>query len=302
MTHDHSHPDPRHLIHGRIFIPALLITLGFALIEALGGVWAHSLALLGDAGHMATDSVALGMAGCAAWLAQRPASARHTFGFGRMEVIAALINTLCMLAIVAGIAYEAITRLLHPTTVHAGLVMLIALAGLVVNVVIYKVLARGEQSLNTRAALLHVLGDMLGSVAALIAGIVIWFTGWMPIDPLLSLFIGVLILISSIRLLHDAGHVLLEGVPAGLEVEKIGRSMAGVEGVTSVHDLHIWSLSSSEISLSAHIVIEDLRDWQAILGRLEQHLSEHHHIEHTTLQPESPVIARVPLQSVTRQK
>lgn len=300
--HDHAHPDPRHLVNARIFIPALLITLGFALIEAIGGIWAHSLALLGDAGHMATDSVALGMAGCAAWLAQRPASARHTFGFGRMEVIAALFNTLCMLAIVAGIGYEAILRLLHPGLVHAVPVMVIAAMGLVVNIIVYKMLARGEQSLNTRAALLHVLGDLLGSVAALIAGIVIWFTGWMPIDPLLSLFIGVLILTSCIRLLRDAGHVLLEGVPAGLEVEKIGRSMAGVSGVISVHDLHIWSLSSSEISLSAHIVIEDLRDWQAILARLEHHLSEHHHIEHTTLQPESPVIARVPLVSLTHQK
>lgn len=300
--HQHSHPDPRHLVHGRVFIPALLITLGFALVEALGGVWAHSLALLGDAGHMLTDSVALGMAGCAAWLAQRPASARHTFGFGRMEVIAALINTLCMLGIVAGISYEAVSRLLHPITVHPALVMVIATLGLAVNAIIYKVLQHGEQSLNTRAALLHVLGDMLGSVAAFAAGIVIWLTGWMPIDPLLSLFIGVLILISSIRLLQDAGHVLLEGVPAGFELEQIGRSMAGVNGVSSVHDLHIWSLSSHEVSLSAHIVIEDMRDWQVILARLEKHLHERHHIEHTTLQPECSVIARVPLESLIRQK
>lgn len=300
--HDHAHPDPRQLAHGRIFVPALLLTLGFALIEALGGIWAHSLALLGDAGHMATDSVALGMAGCAAWLAQRPASARHTFGFGRMEVIAALFNTLCMLAIVAGIGFEAVIRLLHPAPVRAPLVMLIAAAGLMVNFVIYRMLAHGARSLNTRAALLHVLGDMLGSVAAFIAGSVIWLTGWLPIDPLLSLFIGVLILISSVRLLHDAGHVLLEGVPAGLEIAEIGRSMASITGVSSVHDLHIWSLSSSEISLSAHIVIEDMRDWQEIIARLQTHLHESYHIGHTTLQPECSVIARVSVASIMHQK
>lgn len=300
--HDHTHPHTTHHPHRGVFLPALVITLGFALIEALGGLWAHSLALLGDAGHMTTDGVALGMAGVAAWLARRPASVSHTFGFGRMEVIAALVNTLFMLAIVAGLSIEAVSRLLHPATVHAGPVIVIGALGLAANVLIYKVLEHGEQSLNTRAALLHVLSDMLGSVAALAAGIVIWFTGWMPIDPLLSLFIGVLILISSIRLLRDAGHVLLEGVPAGLDLADIGRSMAALAGVKSVHDLHIWSLSSSEVSLSAHIVIDEMRDWQEILGRLESHLSERYHIEHTTLQPESGVIARIPIESLTRQK
>ena len=295
---DHVHPDPQHVSNGRIFLPALLITLGFALVEALGGVWAHSLALLGDAGHMATDGVALGMAGAAAWFAQRPASARHTFGFGRMEVIAALVNTLAMLAIVASISFEAISRLLHPTTVHAGWVIIIGGLGLIANVIIYRVLEHGEQTLNTRAALLHVLGDMLGSVAALVAGIVIWFSGWMPIDPILSMFIGVLILISSLRLLRDAGHVLLEGVPAGLDTEEIGHSMASIDGVSSVHDLHVWSLSSTEISLSAHIVIDDMRNWQDILARLQTHLQERFNIGHTTLQPESPVLARVNVESL----
>lgn len=300
--HDHAHHGAGDSSRGGVFLPALLITLGFALIEMLGGFWAHSLALLGDAGHMATDGVALGLAGGAAWLAQRPASSRHTFGFGRMEVIAALVNTLCMLAIVAGLGIEAISRLLHPATVHASAVMVIGGAGLVVNLIIYKVLEHGEQSLNTRAALLHVLGDMLGSVAALVAGIVIWLSGWMPIDPLLSLFIALLILISSVRLLRDAGHVLLEGVPAGLKIEEIGHSMASVAGVTSVHDLHVWSLSSSEISLSAHIVIENMNDWQDILARLQTHLHQQHHIDHSTLQPECSVVARIPVAAITRQK
>ncbi|HEX5340260.1 MAG TPA: cation diffusion facilitator family transporter [Gammaproteobacteria bacterium] len=298
--HDHAHPPHTHPHHR--FVPALLITLGFALIELLGGIWANSLALMGDAGHMLTDAVALGIAAAATWFAQRPASARHTFGFGRMEVVAALINTVCMFAILAGIGIEAVSRLLHPAQVNAPLVMLVALAGLVVNVIVYKVLERSTQSLNARAALLHVFGDMLGSLAALSAGIVIWFTGWMPIDPLLSLFIGVLILISSVRLLREAGHVLLEGVPAGLEIAEIGRSMAGISGVSSVHDLHIWSLSSSEISLSAHIVIEDMQNWQDIHARLQAHLRQRHHIGHTTLQPESTVLARVAVDSLRHRK
>jgi cobalt-zinc-cadmium efflux system protein len=172
--------------------------------------------------------------------------------------------------------------------------------GLIINAIIYKVLQHGESSLNMRAALLHVLGDMLGSLAALVTGIVIYFTGWLPIDPLLSLFIAVLILISSLRLLRDAGRVLLEGVPRGLELAEIGHSMASVDGVRSVHDLHVWSLSSNEISLSAHIVIDEMGAWQAVLYRLRDHLHQLYGIEHATLQPEPAVLARIPLESLGR--
>jgi len=277
-----------------------LLTLGFAVVEVIAGGWANSLALLGDAGHMVTDGIALGLAGLAAWVALKPASARHTYGFGRMEVMAALLNTLFMLVIVAAIAVEAVLRLRHPPAVQARVVMVIGVLGLIINIVVYKVLQHGDNSLNVRAALLHVLGDMLGSVAALLTGIVIYFTGWLPIDPLLSLFIAVLILISSLRLLRDAGQVLLEGVPRGLDLGEIGRSMAGVEGVRSVHDLHVWSLSSHEVSLSAHIVIEEMAGWQEILVRLRQYLHESYGIEHATLQPEAVVLARVPLESLTR--
>ena len=298
--HEHTHPLHQYPHSGRPFILALLLTLGFAVVEAVSGWLAHSLTLLGDAGHMATDGVALSIAALAAWLARRPASARHTFGFGRMEVIAALLNTLCMFGIVAGITIEAIARLRHPSMVHAPLVILIGMLGLGINVIVYTVLRHGAQSLNMRATLLHVLSDMLGSVAAVVAGTVIWLSGWMPVDPLLSLFIGVLILISSIRLLRDASHVLLEGVPRGLDIGEIGCSMAGVHGVRSVHDLHIWSLSSDETSLSAHIVIDAMDGWQETLLRLQSHLQQRYGIEHATLQPETAVLARVPLESLTR--
>ncbi|MDE2090806.1 MAG: cation transporter [Gammaproteobacteria bacterium] len=298
---EHHHP-LKHSIPGgiRAFLLALLLTLGFAAVEALAGGWAHSLTLLGDAGHMATDGVALGIALLAAWVALRPASERHTYGFGRMEVLAALVNTLLMLAIAAAIVAEAFMRFQHPPVVHAKVVIIIGALGLIINVAIYKVLQHGGNSLNVRAALLHVLGDMLGSLAALIAGIVIYLTGWFPIDPLLSLFIAVLILISGLRLLRDASRVLLEGVPLGLDLAKIGLGMASVDGVRSVHDLHIWSLSSNEISLSAHIVIDDMDAWQPVLHRLQEHLHAGYGIEHATLQPEPTVLARIPVESLGR--
>lgn len=293
--HDHSH---RH--SQKHFWLAFAVTLGFAGLEALAGAFAHSLALLGDAGHMATDSIALLLAGLAGLMAARPASHRHSYGFGRVEVFAALINTLLMLAIVAGIAIEGVARLRRPEPVHAPLVIGVGLAGLLVNYLIYRVVERGHASLNVRATLLHVLSDMLGSGAALVAGLVVQFTGWLPIDPLLSLFIALLILISSLRLLRDAGQVLLEGVPPGMDLEDIGRSMAGVEGVGSIHDLHVWCVSSEEVALSAHVVIEDMGLWEAVFQGLRAHLHDSYGIEHITLQPEPRVKARIRPSEIAR--
>jgi cobalt-zinc-cadmium efflux system protein len=299
--HAHAHaPQSSAVASRRTFIYALLLTFGLAAVETVAGFWANSLTLLGDAGHMATDGVALGIAALAAWIAIRPASARHSYGFGRAEVMAALINTLFMLVIVAAIVLEAVLRLRQPPAVRAPVVMVIGALGLIVNFVIYKVLQHGDSSLNMRAALLHVLGDLLGSLAALIAGGVIFLTGWLPIDSLLSLFVAALILISSLRLLRDASRVLLEGVPRDLDLAEIGHSMAAVEGVRSVHDLHVWSLSSREVSLSAHIVIDDMGMWQEVLPRIRAHLQQHYAIGHATLQPEPTVLARVPLKDLSR--
>ena len=297
--HAHAHASHTHAASGRrTFLYALLLTFGFGVIEIIAGTWANSLALLGDAGHMLTDGVALGVAAFAAWLALKPTSARHSYGLGRAEVMAALLNTLFMLVIVAAIVLEAVLRLLRPPSVHAPVVMLIGAAGILVNLGIYLVLRRGEISLNMRAALLHVLGDLLGSLAALVSGVVIVLSGWLYIDPLLSLFIAALILLSSLRLLRDASRVLLEGVPPGLDLAEIGRGMAGVPGVRSVHDLHVWSLSSREVSLSAHVVIDDMRTWQDVLVRIRDYLRRHYAITHATLQPEPEVLARVPLKDL----
>ena len=293
--HDHSHHHSQ-----RHFWLAFLVTLGFAGVEASTGVFSHSLALLGDAGHMATDSAALALAGVAGWVAGRPASDRHSYGLGRVEVMAALANTLLMLAIVVAIGVEAIARLRHPTPVDAPLVMLTGAVGLAVNFAVYRVLARGHASLNTRASLLHVLGDLLGSGAALLSGLLIWGMGWLPADPLLSLFIALLILLSSLKLLADASHVLLEGVPPGMDLAGIGRGMAAIEGVSSVHDLHVWSVSSGEVALSAHVVIQDLGMWEAVYLGLKAHLHSAYGIEHITLQPEPQVKARIAVGEIKR--
>lgn len=278
---------------GRL-LAALAFTTAFAVVEAIGGWLSGSLALLGDAGHMLTDSSALALGALAGWVGRKPPSHRHSYGLQRAEVIGALVNALFMVAVVVGICMAAVQRLQAPQPVDAAAVMIIAFIGLLVNVTVAWILSRGEQTLNVRAAMLHVLGDLLGSVGALAAGVIIFFTGWLPIDPILSMFISVLILLSSFRLLRDVVHVLLEGVPRELDYQAVGRAMAGVDGVREVHDLHIWALSSMSFSLSAHVTIAEMADWPDVLGRLSELLEQRFGIQHITLQPE-PNVRLLPL-------
>ncbi len=307
MAHEHGH-DHRHPAHAAGALSwAAGLTFSFAGIEALAGWWSGSLALFGDAGHMLSDATALGLAAGAAWLARRPPSARHSYGLARAEVIAALVNGLAMLAVVVWIAVEAVERLTAPVApaVEGAVVAVVAALGLAVNVVVALMLARGAATLNTRAALLHVFGDLLGSVAALIAGAVVYFTGWMPIDPLLSLAICALILYSTLKLLREATHVLMEGVPLHLDLAEVGASLARVPGVRSVHDLHIWTLASGTLALSAHVVLEHARDfnpWPRVLTEMRALLHDRYGIEHVTLQPELPLATEtlVPLQRLAR--
>lgn len=294
--HSHDHASAT-ATAGRTLACALAVTLGFALVEAVAGWWSGSLALLGDAGHMVTDSASLGLAALAAWLARRPPSARHSYGFGRAEIVAAFINALFMLAVIVAITAAAVQRLLEPQPVAGEAVTVVALIGLVVNVLVAWLLSRGEKTMNTRGALLHVLGDLLGSIAALLSGVVIVFTGWTPIDALLSLAICALILASSLRLLRDALHALMEGTPLHISYEDVGKAIAAQPGVHSVHDLHIWTLSSNRIALSAHVVVEDLSRWRGVLRSIAQELERRFAITHVTLQPEDigqPVVWAAP--------
>ncbi|RDE49168.1 MAG: cation transporter [Candidatus Accumulibacter meliphilus] len=291
-AHDHGahgdhdgHAHHHHADAGPRLIWALLLTLGFAAVEAVTGFWSGSLALLGDAGHMVTDSASLALAAFAAWISKRPPTQRHTYGYGRVETLAALANVLFMVVVVVGISVMAVRRFLEPGVVNGEAVTIVAAIGLVLNIGVAWLLMHGEQTMNTRGALLHVLGDLLGSVAALVSGAVIMWTGWMTVDPLLSLLICALMLVSSLRLLREVLQALMEGVPVSLSTEQVGRRLAGVTGVASVHDLHIWTLSSNRIALSAHLVVESLAHWPAVLAASRQVLSEQG-ITHVTLQPE----------------
>lgn len=297
--HDQHHDAHGHAHHhgaGSLLLLSLVLTLGFSVVEAITGWWSGSLALLGDAGHMVSDAFALGVAAAAAWIARRRPSHRHSYGLGRAEFVGALFNALLMLLIVVAITVSAVERLQVPHAVEGGVVTAVALLGLVINLLVAWLLSRGAGDLNTRAALLHVMGDLLGSVAALIAGAVVLYTGWSPIDPILSLVIVALILFSSLRLLREALHGLMEGVPLHLSLPAVGQAMAAVEGVRSVHDLHIWSLSSERIALSAHVVVSDMTRWQSTLDALRQMLAEQFAIDHVTLQPEPAieVVVRLP--------
>lgn len=292
MAHSHNHSRHQEQIKNtssQLLLIGLLLTLLFAALEALGGWWSGSLALLGDAGHMFSDSAALGIALVAARMMQRPPSQRLSYGHGRIEVIAAVTNSVLMLYIVVEIISEAIKRTSQPGSIDAVTVILIGTAGLVVNMIVAFVLSKDSHSLNTRAALLHVIGDMLGSVAAIVSGVVIYLWGWVLIDPLVSVFICALIVVSSVRLLREAILIIMEGVPGHIDLREVGEAMARADNrVRSVHDLHIWTLSSGTIALSAHITLANLDNWQEILQLEQSMLDRDFNISHVTLQPEVP--------------
>lgn len=281
--HDHA-PSAAPAAERRALRVALVLTACFAVVEATGGWWANSLALLSDAGHTVTDVAALAIALFAQHLAQRPPSRRASYGYARAEVLAAFSNALIMLLVVGGIAVEATRRLLSPTPVSGGIVVAVATGGVAVNFLCAWLLS-GARNLNSRAARMHVLGDMAGSIAALVAGAVIALTGWLPIDPLLSFFVAVLILRSTWLLLKAATPILMEGVPAHLSYDEIGRALTRVAGVAAVHDLHVWHMTSERAALSAHLLIRDAAEWPATLAAAQRLLAQRFGIDHVTLQP-----------------
>lgn len=270
----------------KILAWALALTLGFAGVEVVAGFMANSLALISDAGHMVTDAAALGLALLAQLIAKRKPSARYSFGFGRAEALAAFVNGLAMLAVVGWILFEAAHRFARPQQVDGGTVFVVAGIGLAINVAVAWVLSHDRQSMNTRAALVHVMGDMLGSVAALIAGAVIYYTGWMQIDPLLSVLVSLLILKSTFAILGESYHHLMEGVPVQIDYLQVGQDLEQVEGVAAVHDLHVWAMSPGQPALIGHVEIGDLRDWPRVLAAIKAMLLERYGIDHVTLQAE----------------
>ncbi|MGQ9497607.1 MAG: cation diffusion facilitator family transporter [Desulfotomaculales bacterium] len=272
---------------------ALGITAAFAVTELVGGLVANSLALLSDAGHMTGDVAALALSLFALWFAGRPATEAKTFGYRRAEVVAAFVNAAALLVITGFIFYEAYRRFLAPPGVQGELMLGVAVAGLVANAAAALVLHGGSrESLNLRGAFLHVLGDLLGSVGAVAAAIIIMLTGWTLADPIISAFIGTLIVIGAWRLLAQSLHVLMEGVPAHLSYRDIAAAIQAVPGVLDVHDLHVWSITAGFPALSCHVVIADNFRSSDVLVRLQGMLRERFGIDHATLQIERSFVCR----------
>lgn len=289
-THRHAHADePVQRVNRRPLAIALGITASFLVIEVIGGLLTNSLALLADAAHMLTDVIALALSLFAVWLAAKPATARRSFGYLRAEVLAALVNAGSLIAISIYIFWEAFQRLGDPPDVDSGPMLLVAIAGLGANAVSAWVLMRGgghQDNLNTRGAYLHVVGDMLGSAGAILAAVIMLLTGWYLADPLLSAGIGVLILWSSWRLLRESADVLLEATPASIDPAEVRAAVEQVEGISGVHDLHIWTVTSGLIALSAHVDVTGARPWHETLLELTELLREQFGIAHVTVQPE----------------
>lgn len=290
-SHSHSHSHGAH-VHGstdktRVLIAALL-TGGFMVVEAIGGMVTGSLALLADAGHMLTDSIALALAWYAFHLSERPANARHTYGLGRVKTLVAYTNGIAIFGVALWIIYEAVVRFIQPAPVLAGPMLYVATGGLAVNIIGFFVLHGGDHdSLNMRGAIVHVLGDLLGSVAAIAAALIIMATGWTPIDPILSVLVAVLILSTAWRLMRDAATVLLEGVPRALDRDAVIRDLeTSVAGVHEVHHVHVWSVDGSRNIATLHARLKDDADPSNVVRAVKQRLAERHNIAHATVETE----------------
>ena len=295
-SHAHRHGDRELYGHAtrstsrRTLVVALALTLGYMIAEVIGGLVSGSLALLADAGHMVTDGAALTLALLAIWVAGRPASIKRTFGFQRVEVLAALLNALGLWLIVTWILIEAYRRFMDPPEVQAPVVLAVGAGGLIINLLIALVLRRSaNQSLNIQGALFHVMGDLLGSVAVVAGGVLILAFGWFLVDPIFSVVIALLILVSSGRLLWKVSHVLMEGTPAHLDLHRLCGRLEQVEGVTGVHDIHAWSITTGYEAFSAHVThvnSEASRNPEQILQQLREIAAQEFGISHVTIQLE----------------
>ncbi len=279
----HNHSD----IH-KSFQSAIFLTSGILVLEVAGGIWSQSLALLSDAAHLFMDVFSLTLTWCAMRLAERPATDTRTFGLHRVETFAAFLNGFTLTLVSLWIFYEAANRFAHPEPVHSGGMFVVATIGLFVNlIVIFKLKGHNHQhDLNVRSALLHVIGDTMASVGVIIGGVIIYYTGWYVVDPIISVGIGLAILFGSVTILKKSLHILLEGVPESISYSEVLKELRGVEGVEGAHELHIWSICSNVNSLSAHVVVNDqmVSHLSEIVDQINEMLLKQFHISHTTFQ------------------
>jgi cobalt-zinc-cadmium efflux system protein len=277
------------------FIISLCLTLIILVAEVAGGLWTGSLALLSDAAHVFMDVFALGLSFLALRLSAMPPDNRHSYGFHRLEVLAALANGATLAIIAVGIFYESYQRWFAPTVVRSLEMLIIAAIGLVVNLIVAYVLgghtqtgehAHHQEDINLHSAFLHVVGDAVSSVGVILAAIIIFFTGYEWVDPLVSVLIGLLILFSGYRILRGSLHILVEGVPEGLSLQKVAEEIVQVPGVIAVHDLHIWSICSGHVALSAHLLLDETGKLssRSVMEQLKENMSRDYGINHTTIQ------------------
>jgi cobalt-zinc-cadmium efflux system protein len=289
--HDHSHHDHSH-DHSASSTKlgfAVALTLAFVVGEAIAGTIGHSLALLSDAGHNFADAAALAFSWYAVWIAQKPANPKMTYGYHRVGILAALVNAVSLVVIALLIAWEAIDRLRHPEPVHGWLMIIVAAVAIGVNVLISLWLHAGaKHDINMRSAYLHMIGDAISAFGVVIAGIIVVATGWQLADPIVSFLIAALILWSSWGILKESVSILLEGTPAGMDMQAVERCIATVPGVLNVHDLHVWTVGPGAIACSLHILVaeQSIREGQQILKSVVDRLRQDHRINHTTVQVE----------------
>ncbi len=284
----HQHAHGRAERSRRRLLTVLALTAAYMLAEAAGGWWTNSLALLADAGHMLTDVAALALALMAVWFGARPATPSKTFGYYRLEILAAFVNGVTLVLIALLIFYEAYQRWSQPREIESGVMIAVATGGLVVNLVCAWLLHGDHDDLNMRGAWLHVMGDALGSVGAIMAGVLMWGFGWYQADPLVSALIALLIVFSSWHLIRESTNVLLEGTPAHINLASVEEAILKTEGVEAVHDLHVWTITSGREALSAHVVHPHTISQLTLLKDLRVKLHDRFGIDHLTIQMETP--------------
>jgi cobalt-zinc-cadmium efflux system protein len=287
----HSHDHHHHHREGskKALLAVLVLTSAYLVAEVLGGLLTNSLALLADAGHMFTDAAALALSFGAMWLASHPPTPERSFGYYRMEIVAALVNGASLFVVAGAIFWEALKRLGTPPEVDSVPMLLIAAGGLVINLIGAYILSRSaKDNLNVKGALAHVIGDALGSVAAIVAGLLMWQFGWCLADPIVSALVGLLILKSAWGLVTMSVDILIQATPLHIDPARVTDLILDEPGVLSTHDLHIWTVTSGMFSLTCHVVVDDVQASQKVLCSLKDRLHEEFHIDHATIQIETP--------------
>ncbi|MDQ5922072.1 MAG: cobalt-zinc-cadmium efflux system protein [Pseudomonadota bacterium] len=285
-SHNHNHASHINDTNSKVLAFCLLITFLFAFVEGIGGYLTHSIALKSDAVHMLTDAAGLLIAYIANAISKKPATVNLTFGYGKAEALGALINCVFTLVLTLGLLIEVVSRFFIPVEVNGSGLFIIAGIGLLINALVAYVLAKNSHSLNIKAALIHTLGDLLASVVAIVAGLVIIYTGKSITDPILSLIVVFILIISNYNLLKKSSIVLMAGVPDHIDYEEVGRDIEAIDNVIGIHDLHIWYLTANTAALSAHIIATSPITWETTLLECQKMLKDKHNIEHVTLQHE----------------